>query len=136
MTVPWVADGSTQRPKTIETRASWAVALTALCVYSVSFGAPTITVVALQPIAVELGGARSVPALAYSLAWFGSAVGGIAMGWLAERIGVRWTVIFGALMIGGGLVVSTIGGPIALWVGHGVLMGLLGNAGINAPLYV
>jgi MFS family permease len=58
------------------------------------------------------------------------------MGWLADRIGVRWTVMFGALMIGAGLVVSTIGGPIALWVGHGVLMGLFGNAGINAPLYV
>jgi MFS family permease len=110
--------------------------VTALGVYSVSFGAPTITVVALKPIAADLGGARSVPALAYALAWFGSALGGIAMGWLADRIGVWWTVMFGALMIGAGLVVSTIGGPIALWVGHGVLMGLFGNAGINAPLYV
>jgi len=136
MTVTTVAGASAGRPPTIETRASWAVAVTALGVYSVSFGAPTITVVALKPIAADLGGARSVPALAYALAWFGSALGGIAMGWLADRIGVRWTVMFGALMIGAGLVVSTIGGPIALWVGHGVLMGLFGNAGINAPLYV
>jgi len=136
MTVTTVAGASAGRPPTIETRASWAVAVTALGVYSVSFGAPTITVVALKPIAADLGGARSVPALAYALAWFGSALGGIAMGWLADRFGVRWTVMFGALMIGAGLVVSTIGGPIALWVGHGVLMGLFGNAGINAPLYV
>ena len=136
MTVTTVAGASAGRPPTIETRASWAVAVTALGVYSVSFGAPTITVVALKPIAADLGGARSVPALAYALAWFGSALGGIAMGWLADRIGVRWTVMFGALMIGAGLVVSTIGGPIALWVGHSVLMGLFGNAGINAPLYV
>src|SRR5438874_8141913 len=105
-----------QRTASIESRASWVVALTALGIYSVSFGAPTITVVALKPIAAELGGARSVPALAYALAWFGSAVGGIAMGWLAERIGVPWTVIFGALMIGAGLAVSTTGGPISLWV--------------------
>jgi len=114
MTVTTVAGASAGRPPTIETRASWAVAVTALGVYSVSFGAPTITVVALKPIAADLGGARSVPALAYALAWFGSALGGIAMGWLADRIGVRWTVMFGALMIGAGLVVSTIGGPIAL----------------------
>src|SRR5437764_11778414 len=120
----------------IDSRASWTVALTALGIYTVSFGAPYITVVALKPIAAELGSARSVPALAFALAWFGSAVGGIALGWLAERIGVRWTVIFGALMIGAGLAVSTTGGPISLWVGHGVLMGLFGNAGINAPLYV
>ncbi|MBV8888494.1 MAG: MFS transporter [Alphaproteobacteria bacterium] len=112
------------------------MAPTALTIYAVSFGAPVITVVALKPIAAELGSARSVPALAYSLAWLGSAVGGIAMGRLAERIGVRWTVIFGALMIGTGLAVSSGGGRIGLFVGHGVFIGLLGNAGINAPLYI
>jgi MFS family permease len=120
----------------VEGRGSWVVALTALAIYSVSFGAPVITVVALKPIAAELGGARSVPSLAYSLAWLGSAVGGIAMGWLAERIGVRWTVMGGAVMIGIGLLVSTLGGAATLYVGHGLLIGLLGNAGINAPLYV
>src|SRR3981189_703375 len=71
----------------IDRRASCAVAFTALAIFSVRFGAPYITVVALKPIAAELGSARSVPALAFALAWFGSAVGGIMMGWLAERIG-------------------------------------------------
>jgi MFS family permease len=136
MTVPTVVGGARTRATTIETRASWVVALTALGVYSVSFGAPTITVVALKPIAAELGDARSVPALAYSLAWFGSGLGGIGMGWVAGRIGVRWTVMFGAVMIGLGLAVSATGGESALWLGHGLLIGLLGNAGINAPLYV
>jgi MFS family permease len=131
-----VVGGAATRATTIETRASWVVALTALGVYSVSFGAPTITVVALKPIAAELGGARSAPALAYSLAWLGSGLGGIGMGWVAGRIGVRWTVMFGAVMIGAGLAVSAIGGKAALWLGHGVFIGLLGNAGINAPLYV
>jgi len=122
---------------TVESRGSWAVALTALGIYAVSFGAPTITVVALKPIAAELGSARSVPALAFALAWFGSAVGGIMMGWLAERIGIRFTVIGGALMIAVGLALSSLGGGTpALYVGHGVFIGLLGNAGINAPLYV
>lgn len=105
MTVSAIGRGTAPRLSTIETRASWAVALTALAVYSVSFGAPTITVVAMKPIAAELGGARSVPALAYSLAWFGSGLGGIAMGWLADRVGIRWTVMTGALMIGAGLLV-------------------------------
>jgi hypothetical protein len=39
------------------------VALTALAIYSVSFGAPTITVVAPKPIAAEFAGVPSVPAL-------------------------------------------------------------------------
>ena len=124
------------RPTSVESRASWVVAVTALGIYAVSFGAPIITVVALKPIAAELGGARSVPALAVALAWLGSAAGGVAMGRVAERVGVRWTVMFGALMVGVGLLVSTLGGPAALYLGHGLFIGLLGNAGINAPLYV
>ena len=137
MTVSDLAGRVPRQHASIESRASWRVALTALGIYSVSFGAPYITVVALKPIAADLaGGARSVPALACSLAWLGSAVGGIAMGWLAERVGVRWTVMFGGMMVAAGLVVSTLGGMLPLYIGHGLLIGLFGNAGINAPLYV
>ncbi len=120
----------------MESRASWLVACTALAVMCISYGAPMVTVVALKPIAADLGSARSVPALAYSLAWLGTAIGGIAMGRIAERIGVRWTASFGALMIAAGLIVSTGGAPWQLYLGHGLLLGLIGNAGINAPLYV
>ena len=71
----------------IETSTSWSRAAVALAVLSVSFGAPYVSVVALDTIASDLGGGRSVPALAGSLAWFGSAVGGVLMGRVAERIG-------------------------------------------------
>jgi MFS family permease len=121
---------------TIETRRSWLVAWSALGVLSISFGAPLITAVALKPIAAEFGNIRSVPALSYSLAWLGSAAGGIVMGLVAEQVGVRWTVIFGVLMIAAGLLLSSLGGPLDLYLGHGLFMGLLGNAGTNAPLYV
>jgi MFS family permease len=124
------------RPASIETRASWIVALTALAIYTVSFGAPVVTVVALVPIAAELGDVRSVPGLAFALAWFGAAVGGIPMGWMAECFGIRRVVMFGALMIASGLAISTSGGPAALYIGHGVFIGLFGNGCINAPLYV
>jgi MFS family permease len=103
---------------------------------AVSFGAPWLTVVALKDIAAEVGGARSIPALAGSLAWFGSGLGGILMGRIAERVGVRWTVMFGAAMIAAGLVLSTWGPTWQLYVGHGLFIGLIGLGGINAPLYV
>jgi len=120
----------------IETRTSWVVAFAALAVMSISYGAPVVAVVALKQIAVDLGSERSVPSLAYSLAWLGTAVGGLAMGRIAERIGVRWTAGFGALMVGLGLFVATGGSPWQLYVGYGLLVGLIGNAGINAPLYI
>ena len=97
------------RLDTIETRASWVVALTALGIYAVSFGAPGITVVALKQIAADLGSTRSVPSLAFSLAWFGAAVGGVGMGWLAERIGIRWVVVGGAFSIAAGLALASLG---------------------------
>jgi MFS family permease len=121
---------------TIETRASWVVASVSLVLLGMSFGAPWITAVGLKAIAGEMGGARSVPALANSLAWLGTAAGGILMGRLADRFGIRWTVIFGSLMICVGLAISTLGQPWQLYVGHGLFIGLLGNAGLNAPLYV
>jgi MFS family permease len=120
----------------IETKASWAVASAALFVLAMSFGAAWITAVALKDIAGEVGGSRSVPALASSLAWLGSGIGGIVMSRIAGRIGTRWTVIFGSLMIGLGLAISTLGPPWPLWIGHALFIGMIGIGGINAPMYV
>ena len=120
----------------IETPRSWVVATVALIVLAFSFGGPWITTVGLTTIAADLGGARSVPSLANSLVWFGSGVGGIVLGPIAVRFGIRWTVIVGAVMIGIGLAISSLGSGWQLTLGHGLFMGLIGNAGINAPLYV
>ena len=120
----------------VETKASWAVASVALFVLGMSFGAAWITAVALKDIASEVDGLRSVPALASSLAWLGSGIGGIIMSRIAERVGTRWTVIFGSLMIALGLTISTLGPSWPLWIGHGLFIGLIGIGGINAPLYI
>jgi MFS family permease len=112
------------------------VAGISVALLSLSFGSLWINAVGLKSIAADLGGSRSAPSLANSLAWFGSSVGGLAMGRLAERYGIRWTVLFGGVSVGVGLFISTLGQPWHLYVGHGIFMGLLGNAGLNAPLYV
>src|SRR4029078_9821520 len=117
----------------VETRASWVVASVALAVLGVSFGGAWITTVARKDIASEVGGARSVPALAGALAWLGSGTGGILMSRIAERVGTRSAVLFCSLMIGLGLTISTFGPPWPLWIGHGLFIGLIGLAGINAP---
>jgi len=125
-----------QPTSSVESRASWIVASAALCTLMMAFGSAWITVVALKDIAAEVDGTRSIPALASSLAWLGSGAGGILMGRIADRVGTRWTVICGALMIGAGLALSTFNPPWPLWIGHGFFIGLIGLGGINAPMYV
>ena len=102
---------------------------------AIAFGAPWITVVALKDIAAEVGGERSIPAFAGALMWIGSGVGGILMGRIAERVGVRWTVMVGAAMIARAWPYRRWVRPAAL-VGHGLFIGLIGIGGINAPFYV
>jgi MFS family permease len=120
----------------IETRDSWIVASVALLAIMMAFGGGWMIAVALKDIAAELDGKRTIPALASALVWLGSGVGGIMMGYLADRFGARWTVIGGALMIATGLSISTLGPHWPLLIGHGLFIGLLGLAGINAPMYV
>ena len=78
-------DGSGAHAGSVETRTSWVVAIAALTVLSVSYGAPLTTVVALKPIAEEFGATRSAPMKVSATANAGAGCGGIAMGWLAER---------------------------------------------------
>jgi MFS family permease len=120
----------------VEGRASWVAAALTTGILAISYGAPLIVVVGLKPIADELGAERSLVALAGSLVWIGTGSGGILMGWIADRIGVRATAIFGAVMVALGLAVSSLGQLWALFVGHAVLIGLLGSSAHFPPLVV
>ena len=120
----------------IEGRQSWVAAGLALALLAVSYGAPLPVVVGLKPIQETLGAERSVVALAGALIWVGTGLGGIGMGWLADRIGIRATIAFGAVMSACGLVVSSTGSIWSFYVGHFLLIGLLGNAAFYAPLLI
>ncbi len=118
----------------VETRQSWIVAFISLLVLTMSYGAAMVTMVALKPIATEFGADRSAPALAISLTYLGAGMGGIAMGWLAERIGTRLVVMGCGAMIASGLIVASFGGLWTLYACSFVLLGLFGTAGMFAPL--
>lgn len=123
----------------IDGREAWGVTVASMIIASLAFGAPYVVIVALKPIAADFGGYRSVPSAAASLAMLGTGVGGLLMSWLAERVGVRSVVAIGGLMVCAGLVLSSRasdGEAWALYLGHGLLVGLVGNAAIQAPLYV
>jgi len=120
----------------IETRGSWVAALLALAILAVGYGAPLVAVVGLEPIQTSLHSDRSVVALAGAIAWVGTGIGGILMGWVADRIGIRATTSIGAAATGAGLALAATGGVWALYVGHGLLIGLIGNGALYAPLLV
>ncbi|TMJ70182.1 MAG: MFS transporter, partial [Alphaproteobacteria bacterium] len=127
---------SPRQPTTIEGRSSWVAASLTLAILSFSYGAPLIVVVGLKPIAASLDADRSVVALAASLVWLGTGLGGILMGRIADRIGMRQVAIFGAAMTALGLAVSAIGQTWALVLGSAVLIGLLGNSAHFPPLVI
>lgn len=118
----------------VEGRAAWATAIAATAILSVSFGAPQLLVVALVPIAEDLGAARAVPSLAASAAYFGAGLGGIGMGWIAGRTSARLTGLLGGVMIAAGCALAAGGAAWQLVLGYGLLVGLLGNGALYAPL--
>jgi MFS family permease len=118
----------------VESRASWVVAAASLVILGVAYGAPMMAVVALKPISVDLGAVRSVPAAATSLSYIGAGLGGILMGWLTERISIRFIVTFGAMMIAIGMAISSSGDVAHLYLGHTVFMGLLGASCMFSPI--
>jgi MFS family permease len=120
----------------IETARSWQAAFLALAILSIAFGSPLLAVVGMREMQAALHTDRSVLALASALVWIGNGVGGIPMGWLADRIGIRSTVGIGTLAMAAGLALSSMGTVWALYVGHGLLIGLLGNGALYAPLIV
>ena len=120
----------------VESKASWRTAWLILAMLSVSFGSPLLIIVGMKPIQEALGTERSVVALAGALIWVGTGAGGIFMGWLADRIGVRATVAIGACMIAGGLALSSLGWIWSLYVGLGLMVGLVGNGAVYPPLLV
>src|SRR6202047_2229959 len=121
-------------PASIESRAAWLGASIPLLLRSISYGAPLIVVVGLKPIAAALDTVRSVVAWAASLVWRGTGLGGIVMGRVADRVGMRPVAVFGAAMTALGLAVSAIGETWALFLGSAVLIGLLGNSAHYPPL--
>ena len=120
----------------IESPRSWHAAFLTLAVLALSFGSPLLAVVGMRDMQTALHTDRSVISLANALVWIGTGVGGIPMGWLADRIGIRKVVAFGTLMMATGLALSSLGTVWALYIGHGLFIGFLGNGAIYAPLMV
>ncbi len=126
------ADGTTT--ESVETRRSWMIAFATVTMLALAAGGPLTVVIGLAPIAESLGGGRSVPSLATSLAYLGSGVGGVICGLLAARIGQRAVAAMGGVAIFAGLGLASLGETWSLLAGIGLGVGLFGNGALFAPM--
>jgi MFS family permease len=121
-------------PGSIEQPYGWVVAHVSLLMMAVGFGAPYLIVVGLKAVSADLGVPREVPSLAYAVSIFGAGLGGILMGWWADRVGLFKPVLLASLMVPLGVfLISRAESPVELYLAHGVVLGVFGNGAMFAP---
>lgn len=106
-----------------------------LLVMTVGSSGMYVVSVMLPAVQAEFGVARADASLPYTLLMIGFGVGGVLMGRLADRFGVMWPLLIGALSLGVGYVACGMANGIASFIAaQAVLVGLLGSAAAFAPL--
>ncbi|HEX7198433.1 MAG TPA: MFS transporter [Dongiaceae bacterium] len=117
----------------VDSAYAWRLALVSAFCICLGGGSIYLPVVALKEIAAEFGDRRSVPSLAYLLGFFSMGVGGVMMGWLADRTSPRVPLLIaGVAIVAGGFLASS-GGELALYAGYALPLGFLGNAATFTP---
>ena len=77
-----------QRPG-VDSAYAWRLAFVSMLCITLGGGALYLPVVALKEMAAEFGDRRAVPSFAYMVGFFAMGVGGVFMGWLADRTSPR-----------------------------------------------
>jgi len=117
----------------IDSAYAWRLALVSAFCICLGGGSIYLPVVALKEIAAEFGDRRSVPSFAYLLGFFSMGVGGVVMGWLADRTSPRVPLLIAGVSIAAGGFLASSGGELALYAGYMLPLGFLGNAATFTP---
>jgi MFS family permease len=119
----------------IESPYAWARLFASLALMTIGGSSMYAIAVVLAPVQAEFSVTRADASLPYTLATIGFGIGGVLMGRLSDRFGVRVTTCIGAVFLCVGYVVAGSAG--SLWqfaLAHGLLIGLLGTSATFAPL--
>jgi MFS family permease len=115
-------------------RVAWLMVIACTGLVAMGFGAINNIAVFLLPLGMDFGWSRAELSLAYSIATFGTGLGGIVMGHFADRLPIRRVVLCGALAPGiGFLLLSRLNSTSELYLYH-ALLGVLGLGALMAPL--
>ncbi|MDP1750103.1 MAG: MFS transporter [Reyranella sp.] len=112
---------------------AWRLAFVSMFCIGLGGGAIYLPVVGLKEIAAEFGDRRAVPSFAYMVGFFSMGVGGVFMGWLADRTSPRVPLLIAGVSILAGGWLASSGGVLALYAGYAIPLGFLGNAATFTP---
>ncbi|MBA7670230.1 hypothetical protein ES703_78375 [subsurface metagenome] len=84
-----------------------------------------------KPLASELGFSRAVTSVAAAIGRFGGGVEAPVTGWLTDRFGPRWVMLFGVFLFSLSLILMNF--INSLWAFY-VVWGVIGGIGVNTAL--
>ena len=123
------------RDERIDSTYAWVRVFASVAIMVIGFAGLYSIVVALKPVATDLGATRGGVSFAYAALFAGFGFGGILMGWWSDRVGIMWTTLTGSVAIAAGLFLA--GQATALWqivLAFGLLVGFLGMSCMMVPL--
>jgi MFS family permease len=122
-------------PHAADSRYAWLRLALALALMTIGSGSMYVIAVVLPAVQAEFGVARADASLPYTLMMVGFGLGGVAMGKLADRVGVMWVVLIGSVGLGSGFTLASMADSLLVFaLLHGVLLGAVGSSATFAPL--
>jgi MFS family permease len=119
----------------VDSPRAWRRLLLALAAMTVGSSAMYVVAVVLPAVQAEFGVARADASMPYTMMMIGFGVGGIFMGSLADRHGVKLPLAVGAGGLVAGFVAASQAGSIwSFALLHGLLLGAFGASATFAPL--
>ncbi len=114
---------------------AWFRLAIALCLMTIGGSSMYAIVVVLPQVQIDFGVSRSAASFPYTMTMIGFGIGGVVMGRLADRFGIRLPLLFGSVVLGVGFILASF--TPSLWpfvLVQGILIGLLGSSATFGPL--
>jgi len=119
----------------IDSRAAWLRLVAALALSTLGGVGMWSVVVALPAIQAEFGVTRAAASFPYTMTMLGFGVGGIMMGRLSDRYGVRLPMVGATCALAIGYVAASLSSSVLMYaIVQGLLIGMLGSSATFGPL--
>lgn len=119
----------------IDSRAAWLRLAAALAISTLGGVGMWSVVVALPTVQAEFGVTRGAASFPYTLTMLGFGIGGIFMGRLSDRYGVRVPLVGATFALALGYAAASMASSLLMYaIVQGVLIGMLGSSASFGPL--